>query len=180
MKIGFPAIRTSSVRASVVRRLFLKALTLPAIGGTLAACASGGSDSIIPVGTTLGTKVVTNTDGMVPSGSIPGFFVAGIPYGGRIIQTSADLALIYSHPSLSGVPLPTVNFTTQSVVCYTDPAKFNVVWDIERVSTQQVIVSSRPKCGSGSPASSLGILVAVVDGVVGLGAVFALDRIGGC
>jgi hypothetical protein len=166
------------LRASA-RRNLLKALAWPPLLGYLQACAVA-ANRTEPVGLALSLRTIVNfRGGGQPSEAPPGFFVPTIPFGGRVIQNATELSVFYSHLHLSGTTLPSVDFSWQSVVCFTEFSKGGG-WKIMRASAQQVIVGHGPDCFSVTADIGLRIVVAVVDGIVGKDATFAEDEVNSC
>jgi hypothetical protein len=100
------------------------------------------SPTINPLGTALSMKEIFTGDTInIPFGNKSDEFVAGVLYGGSLIQSQANLDLFWTHPVFSKSARPVVDFTNQTLVVYTVATGPSSKVSISRISNSQVIVT---------------------------------------
>lgn len=163
---------------NIVRRKFVVIPASVLVSRALSGCGSGSSSSqaTTPIGQPLNSTVLLKNPNGVTTSSSSTQFAPGISLGGVVVSKQSDLQTIYAQPSVTGA-MPTVDFSKQTVICYTVYSGSGDV-SISHVSSQQVIVRRLVNCGVGSGLSaSLFVLIVLVDGVVQPTASIATDLV---
>lgn len=147
--------------------------------GLGAGCGSG-SSSTTPVGTPLSQVFVVNIAGSaIPSAASGAQASVTLKSGGTVLRSQSDLATAFSPSFLASAGFPSVDFTTQSVVCFVDTLAGSSTWTVAHVSVQQTILRKQIPCSGSSSTNLDGRLIAVVvAGLVQTNASFAVDLVG--